>query len=348
MGLWLVSEVSAFISGAALGGLLLCAGVILGLLAARRHLKAPATGLSGDDVLKIVSHLKVVTHGVAEDMSQYREVMDLAQRRIRDLKQNPATAENDESALQLLVQMTRANELLQRRIAEAETTLSEQSQQIAAATSEARTDTLTRLANRRAFEDEFQRRTAEFRRHGSRFLLMLIDIDRFKHFNDTYGHPAGDAVLSQLADILRLTLRDSDLVARFGGEEFVLLLPAGELSQVTDSMERVRRAVDEAEFRLDHGTVHVTISCGAAEPASGESSGDLIKRADTALYAAKQAGRNRCFYHTGTSCIQLTPEGAAGPAGSHSPPAEPMPAPESDFRQACADLRRRLEEVVQH
>src|SRR6185295_19059384 len=101
-----------------------------------------------------------VTHDVAEDMSQYREVMDLAERRIRDLKQNPT--EGDDSALQLLAQMTHANELLQRRIAEAETTLSQQSEQMAAVMNEARTDPLTQLANRRAFEDEFQRRTAEF------------------------------------------------------------------------------------------------------------------------------------------------------------------------------------------
>src|SRR6185369_7133047 len=194
---------SALLTGALLGALLLCAGIVLGLSLGRRMAKASSPGLSNKEVLKIVAQFKNVTHGVTEDMSQYREVMDLAERRIRDLKQNPAAG--DDSALQLLTQMMHANELLQRRIAEAETTLSEQSQQIAAATSEARTDALTRLANRRAFEDEFQRRIAEFRRHGTRFLFMLIDIDRFKLLNDTHGHPAGDEVLAQLSAILQQT-----------------------------------------------------------------------------------------------------------------------------------------------
>ncbi len=343
MAPWMLGDITEFSSGAALGGLLLCGGIVLGLLLGRWLAKASSPGLSSDDVLKIVTQFRNVTHGVAEDMSQYREVMDLAQRRIRDLKQNPATG--DDSALQLLVQMTQANELLQQRIAEAETTLTQQSEQMAAAMSEARTDTLTRLANRRAFEDEFQRRSAEFRRHGTRFLFMLIDIDRFKLLNDTYGHPAGDAVLAQLAGILRQTVRDTDLVARYGGEEFVLLLPAGEMAHVTDSMERIRRAVEAAEFRLEDRTIRVTISCGAAEPLEREAAGELVKRADAALYSAKAAGRNRCFFHNGSECIQLTPvDGAArGISAAAVAPAAPR---EEDFRQVCADLRQRLEEVT--
>jgi diguanylate cyclase len=342
MGSVVLGDGLALTTGTVLGGVLLCAGVLLGLLLGRRLSRISSRGYSGDDVLKIVTQFKNVTHGVAEDMSQYREVMDLAQQRIRDLKQNPGPG--DDSALQLLTQMTHANELLQRRIAEAETSLSEQSEHMAAALSEARTDTLTRLANRRAFDDEFQRRSAEFRRHGTRFLLMLIDIDRFKQLNDTHGHPAGDAVLSQLAGILRQTVRDTDLVARYGGEEFVLLLPAGEMAQVTDSMERIRRAVEMAEFRFEDRSIHITVSCGAAEPQERELAAELVKRADAALYAAKQAGRNRCFFHTGSALIQLTPVDAST---NDLPPAPlKVEPPEDDFRQVCADLRRRLEEVT--
>ena len=325
--------------GAALGGLLLCAGLAVGVWLGRRLPRRKSPGLSPEDVLKIVMQFKNVAHGVAEDMSEYRQVMDLAEQKIRDLKQNPA--QGDDSVLQLLAQMTHANKLLQRRIAEAESALSEQSQQIAAATSEARTDPLTKLANRRAFEDEFQRRTAEFSRHGTRFLLMLIDIDRFKHLNDTYGHSAGDAVLSQLAVILKQTVRDTDLVTRYGGEEFALLLPAGEISLVTDSMERIRRAVEAAEFRIDSGRVRITVSSGAAEPLGREAAAALVKRADTALYAAKEAGRNRCFFHTGTGCILLTPQDAVASSPSVAG------TPQEDFRQVCADLRRRLQEVTQ-
>jgi hypothetical protein len=95
-----LGDITEFSAGAALGGLLLCGGIVLGLLLGRWLAHASSAGLSSDDVLKIVTQLRHVTHGVAEDMSQYREVMDLAQRRIRDLKQNPVPG--DDSALQLL------------------------------------------------------------------------------------------------------------------------------------------------------------------------------------------------------------------------------------------------------
>lgn len=339
----ILADGAVFSTGAVFGGLLLFTGIVLGLLLGARLIKGSAPGLSGEDVLKIVSQFKQVTHGVAADMSEYREVMDLAQRRIQDLHENPAVG--DDSALQLLAQMTQANELLQRRIADAETTLDHQSEQMAAAMTEARTDKLTQLANRRAFEDEFQRRTAEFRRHGSRFLLMIIDIDRFKQFNDTFGHHAGDAVLSQLAAVLQKTVRDTDLAARFGGEEFVLLLPAGEMSHVTDSMERIRRAVEGAEFHLEDRTIQVTVSCGSAEPQESETSESLLKRADTALYAAKKAGRNCCFFHTGSACIPLTPKDST--AESSSLPDTEAPAHlRETFHDVCSDLRRKLEEVT--
>ncbi|MFN0018801.1 MAG: GGDEF domain-containing protein [Pirellulaceae bacterium] len=338
-----LGEGAAFTTGAAFGGLLLFLGIALGLVLGRRLLQASSKGLSAEDVLKIVSQFKSVAHGVAEDMSEYREVMDLAQKRLHVLNKDPAGS--DQLDLQLLSQMAQANELLQRRIADAETTLSQQSEQMAAALNEARTDTLTQLANRRAFDDEFQRRAAEFRRHGTRFLLILIDIDRFKRLNDTYGHLAGDAVLSQLATILRQTVRDTDLVTRYGGEEFALLLPAGEMSQVTESMERIRRAVESTDFRVEGRSVPLTISCGAAEPLEREASDSLIKRADAALYAAKAAGRNRCFFHTGSVCVQLTPNDRA--ASPISPPATAPPVhSEESFRQVCSDLRRRLEEVT--
>lgn len=344
MGPMLPGDSSIFWGGATLGAMLLCSGIVGGLLLGRRLARQASAGLSGADVLKIISQFKTVTHGVAEDMSQYREVMDLARQRIHDLQNSPAGA--DDSALQLLAQMTRANELLQRRIGQAEATLSQQSEQMAAYISEARTDTLTRLGNRRAFEDEFQRRTAEHRRHGTRFLLVLLDIDRFKQLNDTYGHLAGDAVLARLAQVLRQTVRDSDLVARYGGEEFVLLLPTGEISHVAESMERIRRAVEAAEFPLEGRTIHVTVSCGAAEPLEEEGTESLVRRADNALYAAKNAGRNRCFFHTGSECIQLTPADAAASPAEREREQVPAASSGDEFRQVCTELRRRLEEVT--
>jgi diguanylate cyclase len=327
---------ASFSSGILLGAVLLCAGLAVGIMLGRRLVRHTGVRLAPEEMQRVIEQLRSVTHGVSEDMSQYRSVMDLAQRRMKDLRKGPP----DESVA-LLAQMTEANEMLQRRIQVAETSLSRQSEQIAAWRSVARTDSLTGLANRRAFDDEFQRRVAEFRRHGTRFLLMLLDIDRFKQLNDSHGHPEGDAVLAQLAKVLKNIVRDTDLVARYGGEEFGLLFPASELSQVTDSMERIRIAVATTEFRLDDQITRVTVSCGAAEPGENESAEALLRRADEALYAAKQAGRNRCFYHNGSACIQLTPVETFAVSGVTEPVVK-----EEDFRQVCTDLRRRLEEVI--
>ena len=93
---------------------------------------------------------------------------------------------------------------------------------------ETRTDALTLLANRRAFDDELAKRCAEFRRQGRTFSLTIVDVDRFKNFNDTYGHRAGDEVLRNVAKVLRRKMRETDIVARYGGEEFAIIHPGTE------------------------------------------------------------------------------------------------------------------------
>lgn len=157
----------------------------------------------------------------------------------------------------------------------------------------ARTDELTGLANRR---DMHQRLLAEFGRYqraGHHFSVVLIDLDLFKRINDDYSHNAGDAVLKQFADLMRTVLRQADVPARWGGEEFLVLLPDTSLLQALALAERLREAVAQTQFRFQGERLPVTISAGVCSITQSNSIDHLLRQADLNLYEAKQAGRNR-------------------------------------------------------
>jgi diguanylate cyclase (GGDEF)-like protein/PAS domain S-box-containing protein len=152
----------------------------------------------------------------------------------------------------------------------------------------ARTDQTTGLPNRRAWEEEVRRALARARRYGQPLALGLVDLDHFKRFNDTHGHPAGDALLADAAARWRPTLRITDFIARYGGEEFALLLPDCPSDQIMRLLDRFRAATPRDQ----------TVSIGIAYWDGSESAEDLVSRADAALYEAKAAGRDRVMAAT--------------------------------------------------
>jgi diguanylate cyclase (GGDEF)-like protein len=162
----------------------------------------------------------------------------------------------------------------------------------------ATTDGLTTLMNRRAFDDCLEKEIARTRRSGLPISLIMIDIDRFKAFNDRYGHPAGDECLRRVADVLRRNVkRPADSVARYGGEEFGVILPDTDEDGAYFLAEELRKSVRGLHLEHDKSEKNiVTISLGVATYPSSEtkrSSLELISRADEALYTAKGAGRDR-------------------------------------------------------
>jgi diguanylate cyclase (GGDEF)-like protein len=157
----------------------------------------------------------------------------------------------------------------------------------------ASTDPLTDLPNRRFFEDNARIELERLRRFGGAMSLLMIDLDKFKLINDRYGHAAGDAVLKRFASRCRSVLRDSDLFARIGGEEFVVLLFGTDEAGAMLLAERIRSSVADLRVRTAAGTIRVTSSIGVASiRASDRSIAAALNRADQALYAAKAAGRN--------------------------------------------------------
>ena len=153
------------------------------------------------------------------------------------------------------------------------------------------TDMLTGLLNRRGLRHRLVEEFNRAKKEQSTLSLLVMDIDQFKSFNDTYGHQAGDEILELLGDLLREVTRAYDSVGRFGGEEFVILLPGSDLQGAHIIAERTRRAVQ----RHSWPNRNITVSVGVAAFDSGVNShSDLFEAADTALYAAKENGRNRC------------------------------------------------------
>ncbi|HEX9505209.1 MAG TPA: diguanylate cyclase [Acidimicrobiia bacterium] len=156
-----------------------------------------------------------------------------------------------------------------------------------------RTDALTGLGNRRQVEDRIHDLASLSRRHHQTLAALMFDIDHFKRVNDAHGHAAGDAVLREFGIRLRQELRDEDVPGRWGGEEFVVLLPATDLAGAAAAGERVRASVAAVPFALGNGTtITVTVSCGCAIN-DGCDPEELVRRADVALYVAKEGGRDR-------------------------------------------------------
>lgn len=156
------------------------------------------------------------------------------------------------------------------------------------------TDGLTGLSNRRHFDLRLEAELSRAVRFSETFTVVLTDVDRYKPVNDTYGHQAGDTVLVELAGRLAASVREVDLVARFGGDEFALLLPKTGLAGALRLGDKMRTAVASQPFRFDGESVNLTLSAGvAAYPEHGSSGKDLVAAADAALYRAKREGGDR-------------------------------------------------------
>ncbi len=154
-------------------------------------------------------------------------------------------------------------------------------------------DDLTHLPNRRAFFMQAAKEISRAQRNQSPFSLLMLDLDEFKNINDTYGHYAGDFVLERFSNLLQEQIRESDMAARMGGEEFSILLPDTDSENAVKSAERIRQAVEQADIRVQDQPVRLTVSIGVATYDQNLSDLEsIIKRADDGLYQAKHQGRN--------------------------------------------------------
>lgn len=193
-------------------------------------------------------------------------------------------------------QMMEHNQQLEDALAQSSVAMQALGRDLESIRKQAVTDGLTSLANRQAFDTELARLCQSLAQGQAPFSLLMFDIDHFKKFNDTYGHPVGDEVLRLVARTLGQSVRSSDLAARYGGEEFAILLPDTDLQAATQLADALRSKIESMSLvRRKSGDKlgRVTVSGGAAQSSAREKPGLLLARADAALYQAKARGRNR-------------------------------------------------------
>jgi len=278
-----------------------------------------------------------VAFDVDEHSSQVEEIND---------KLTSAYSPEPTIIVDVVAKLIQANQQMQEKLATTEDKLRDQAQQMQVHAAQARTDALTLLANRRAFDDELARRIAEFRRQGRAVSLIMADVDHFKKFNDTHGHQTGDEVLRGVAKLLRRKMREMDLVARYGGEEFAIVLPGTNLNDACKAALRACEGIEKYHFRYDEKELRVTVSFGAAQVHGSEDGVHLIARADKALYSAKEGGRNCVFCHERETVHRVVPENQRPPAVTDvQRQASPPPAAQVEDRQVQPPVETKVSDA---
>lgn len=222
----------------------------------------------------------------SQQISQARDIGEL-NRILDDVMRDTRIAQNE--ALRSRDEMIAARQEVQNaagRIHELETRLEQMSELV-------REDQLTGSLNRRGLDDVFERELARADRRKTPLCIAMLDLDDFKRINDIHGHGAGDEALVHLVRVVKDTLRTMDVIARFGGEEFLIVLPDTALENATQTITRLQRELTKRIFMYNNEHLLITFSAGVALRQSNEDQVALIKRADEALYRAKKAGKNR-------------------------------------------------------
>lgn len=318
----ILSQILYLMTGLLFGTTLLAVGIAIGFWMARRSGSAnpvQETASSKFDPREFLSMVRTIaesTNHIATDISQYQARMHELVEMSRNLNGRDAA-----EIKPILDQILIANNQMQGRLEAAEKKLEQQHSQLESYLTEARTDALTGLPNRRAFDQALDELYGQYLKAGQPLSLVLLDVDHFKKINDTFGHAVGDVVLKRVADHFASSAEDCYLVARYGGEEFGFLF-ADTVAKATLYAETLRQKLAGDSIDADGHTIRVTASAGVAQLQNGERIGDLVRHSDQALYRAKDQGRNQVVVYDATHdpsqpLLDVGERSMSNPAGIH-------------------------------
>ena len=227
--------------------------------------------------------------------SNYCESLDTASQDLSRATDRDSVGSIIQDLIAVTKNTERTNRNLEGQLAESRKQIAELQESLEAIRFESLTDELTTLANRKHFDHSIERSITESEQSGQSFALLMTDIDHFKKFNDTYGHQTGDQVLRLVALAVKQNVKGQDVACRYGGEEFVVILPRTNLRQAYVVAEHIRQAVISKELvkrSTGENLGRITISIGVAAWRAGDNPQAVIERADSCMYAAKRGGRN--------------------------------------------------------
>lgn len=308
------------------GALLLLSGVLVGVWLSKGNVEAVPQPTP--DLMSLMTQLSQLTNAFSGDFSTHQKMLSDVSVEFEKIGAESGSAEVRE----MIDRMNAANRRLNFRLQEVQNELDAKALEVNNLISESRTDVLTTLPNRRAFNEEMNRRTSEVARYGGELSFVIIDVDHFKKFNDTYGHLVGDEVLQTVAAVLKATVRDSDFPARMGGEEFGVIMTSTGIQEAAQGAERIRKAIQTTALKIQGASVSITASFGVTEVSEGETPDQVVDQADKALYAAKEGGRNCVWISDAEN--SLKPYGTSAVEESAIVPAK--------MKNVCESLRNRL------
>lgn len=242
-------------------------------------------------LVDLLGSVQDLTTDVDTRSSEMREV----RRHVGDMQATGELEEVRQVLLGHVAAVLESNQKLEEDLLFARCRMESQAEELDRTRREAHMDALSGVANRKAFDDKLRLLLGFYKREGEPFALVLADLDHFKWINDTHGHLAGDRVLGELGGLVSRWVREGDLVARYGGDEFAVLLPRTDLETGLQLASRLRAETTRTNFGVASSSEQtaVTLSLGVAVVRSGDTAESMIQRADQALYESKRTGRNQ-------------------------------------------------------
>jgi diguanylate cyclase len=275
-----------------------CVGLGVGWFLGRSNralLRSDAPVADREATMKILLDVLAEMERVTGDVHNRNTEIQETARHVDDMVVTPEMEEIKQAVLGHVNKLMDSNQKLEDDLLYTQYRMQEQAEEVYVARREARTDVLTSVANRKAFDEKLHLYLGNHQREGTAFVLVLIDLDHFKRINDSHGHQAGDRVLEMVGETLKEHVRDGDFVARLGGDEFAVLLPHTELEVGHTVAERIReRVAEQSSLRTQQGDhVAVGVSVGVAAVRPGDNTESIFHRADEAMYKSKHLGRNQ-------------------------------------------------------